>query len=83
MRATAANVHDITEAHNLLHGGETMVWCDAGYQGMHKRAENLEREVDWQVAMRPGKRRTLEIGSPEYLTEKEKAAVRALVEHPS
>ena len=82
MRATAANVHDITEAHNLLHGGETMVWCDAGYQGVHKRAENLEREVDWQVAMRPGKRRTLEIGSPEYLTEKEKASVRALVEHP-
>ena len=46
MRATAANVHDITEAHNLLHDGETMVWCDAGYQGVHKRAENLEREVD-------------------------------------
>ena len=31
MSATAANVHDITEAHNLLHGGETMVWYDAGY----------------------------------------------------
>ena len=41
MRATAANVHDVTKAHNLLHGGETMVWCDAGYQGVHKRAENL------------------------------------------
>ena len=26
MSTTAANVHDITEAHNLLHGGETMVW---------------------------------------------------------
>ena len=57
MSTTAANVHDITEAHNLLHGGETMVWCDAGYQGVHKRTENLGREVDWQVAMRPGKRR--------------------------
>ena len=82
MRATAANVHDITEAHNLLHGGETKVWCDAGYQGVHKRAENLTREVDWQVAMRPGKRRTLETGSLEYLREKEKAPVRARVEHP-
>ena len=30
---TAANAHDVTEAHNLLHGGETVVWCDAEYQG--------------------------------------------------
>ena len=33
MSTTAANAHDITEAHNLLHGGETVVWGDAGYQG--------------------------------------------------
>ena len=33
MSTTAANAHDVTEAHNLLHGGETRVWCDAGYQG--------------------------------------------------
>ena len=41
LSATAANVHDVTEAHGLLHGGETQVWCDAGYQGVHKREENL------------------------------------------
>ena len=35
MSTTAANAHDVTEAHNLLHGGETRVWCDAGYQGVH------------------------------------------------
>ena len=75
MSATAANVHEITEAHNLLHGEERVVWCDAGYQGVHKRAENLGRQVDWQIAMGPGKRRTLETGSPEYLAEKEKASV--------
>ena len=63
MSATAANVHDVTEAHNLLHGGETMVWCDAGYQGVHKRAENLGCQVDWRVAMRPGRRRKLELES--------------------
>ena len=82
MSATAANVHDVSEAHNLLHGGETMVWCDAGYQGVHKRAENLGLEVDWQVAMRPGNRRKLEPGSEEAVAEKEKASVRAKVEHP-
>ena len=84
MSTTAANAHpDVTEAHNLLQRGrEKVVWCDAGYQGVHKRAENLGREVDWQVAMRPGKRRKLEPGSDEAVAEKEKASVRAKVEHP-
>ena len=82
MSATAANVHDVTEAHNLLHGGETMVWCDAGYQGVHKREENRGLKVDWQVAMRPGRRRKLELKSDEALAEKAKASVRAKVEHP-
>ena len=79
---TAANAHDITEAHNLLHGGETVVWGDAGYQGIHKREETQGLEVEWQVAMRPGKRRELEPGSEEALAEKAKASVRAKVEHP-
>ncbi len=82
LTTTAANAHDVTEAHRLLHGGETQVWCDAGYQGVHKRDENLEREVEWQVAMRPGKRRKLDPESPEALAEKSKASVRAKVEHP-
>ena len=82
LSTTAANAHDVTEAHNLLHGGETQVWCDAGYQGVHKRDENLGREVEWQVAMRPGKRRKLDPGSKEALTERCKASVRAKVEHP-
>ena len=30
MSATSANVHDVTEAHRLLHGGEKRVWGDAG-----------------------------------------------------
>ena len=82
MSTTAANAHDITEAHNLLHGGETVVWGDAGYQGIHKREETQGLEVEWQVAMRPGKRRKLEPGSEEVLAEQAKASVRAKVEHP-
>ena len=42
---TAANVHDVTEAHRLLHGGEKAVWVDAGYQGVGKRRE-LDPESD-------------------------------------
>ena len=82
MSATAANVHDVTETHNLLHGGETVVWGDAGYQGVGKRAENLGLGVEWRVAMRPGNRRELEPGSRGALAEKVKASVRAKVEHP-
>ena len=42
---TAANVSDVTEAHRLLHGGETAVWGDAGYQGAAKRPEHAGLEV--------------------------------------
>ena len=63
MTTTPANVHDVTEAHRLLHGRELQVWGDAGYMGVQKREENLELAVDWQVAMRPGQRRKLEPGS--------------------
>ena len=79
---TPANVNDVTEAHRLLHGGEKRVWGDAGYQGVDRRAENRELEVEWHVAMRPGQRRKLEPGSEEALAEKRKASVRAKVEHP-
>ena len=82
MSATGANVHDVTEAHKLLHGGETVVWGDAEYQGVHKREENLGMGVEWRVAMRPGRWRKLEPESEEALAEKVKASVRAKVEHP-
>jgi IS5 family transposase len=38
---TAANVHDVTQAQSLLHGEETDVFGDAGYQDVEKREENL------------------------------------------
>ena len=82
MSATAANVHDVTGTHKLLHGGETVVWGDAGYQGVGKREENQELTVQWQVTLRPGKRRKLDPESAEVQVEKEKASVRAKVEHP-
>ena len=82
MSATAASVHDVTDAHKLIHGGETVVWGDAGYQGVGKREENLGLDVEWRVAMRPWSRRKLKPGSEEALPEKVKASVRAKVEHP-
>ena len=82
MSTTSANVHDVTEAHRLLHGGENRVWGDAGYRGVAKREENMGLEVEWRVAMRPGQRRQLEPRSEEAEEERLKASIRAKVEHP-
>ena len=80
---TAANVNDVTQGHALLHGEETVVFADAGYQGAHKRPEATG--VAWQVAMRPGKRRQQK-NTPWGVfieqAEKIKASIRAKVEHP-
>ena len=59
---TAANVNDVTQGYGLLHGQESVVFADAGYQGAAKREEATG--VPWQVAMRPGKRRALDKHSP-------------------
>ena len=80
--ATPANVHDITETARLLQGDEDCVWADAGYQGVAKRPEHRDRDVDWQIAMRPGNRRQLNPRSVAGRAEKAKASVRAKVEHP-
>ena len=82
LHTTAANVSDVTEAHRLLHGGESAVWGDAGYQGVEKRPEHAGSEVRWQVAMRPGLRRLLLPGGAEARAERRKASVRAKAEHP-
>lgn len=37
LSTTAANVHDITETENLLHGEEAFISADSGYRGTQKR----------------------------------------------
>jgi len=85
VRGTSGNVHDITEGNSLLHGGETVAFGDAGYQGIDKRPD-AKAGVKWHVAMRPGKRRALnkENAADALIdkAEKMKAGIRAKVEHP-
>ena len=85
VRGTSGNVNDVVEANSLLHGHETNVFADAGYQGAHKRPDAKE-DVTWHVAMRPGKRKLLDKADPiDALTdqvERIKASIRAKVEHP-
>ena len=57
---TPANVNDVTQAAGLLHGQESDAWGDAGYQGVAKRDELRDTPTRWHVAMRPGKRCSLD-----------------------
>ena len=81
IETTAANVHDLNAADQLLHGEEQRVWGDAGYTGIHKRDAFKDRDVDWRIALRPGTRSNLADQLQEML-EGIKASVRAKVEHP-
>ena len=78
---TAANVNDVTQGHALLHGEETIVFADAGYQGTSKRPGATG--VEWHVAMLPGKRKLQKHTRWGALTpqaEKLKASIRPKVE---
>ena len=79
---TAANVADVTQVPQILHGGETRVWGDAGYQGVEQRPEHRGRAMDWQVALRAGRRRQLAPGRAAARMERRQAAMRAKVAHP-
>ena len=86
VRGTSGNVADVTEANSLLHGQETDVFWDVGYQGAHKRPD-AKKDVTWHVAMRPGERRQLDIDNKPIdalieKVEKIKASIRAKVKHP-
>ncbi len=87
--ATAANVSDISEAHNLIREDDAVVYGDSGYLGLEKRKEvkgdeNLN-QVDCRICRRPSQSRI----TPKYegenwdkTIERQKSSVRCKVEHP-
>ncbi len=82
--ATAANVHDLDEAPNLVRADDEAVYADHGYQGAAKRPgiaghEYLSR-VEWRIAARKGALKTMH--AHDRAVESRQAAVRAKVEHP-
>ncbi|MDA7888895.1 IS5 family transposase [Akkermansiaceae bacterium] len=87
--STAANVSDISQTADLLHGSETQVHADAGYVGVQKREEIKTEDptgrIDWQIARRRSPIKKMEDGPEKdgiLAVEKAKASVRAFVEHP-
>lgn len=83
---TAANVADVTQVDQLLHGEETHVCGDAGYTGVEKRPEHGGREMIWSISARPSSRRKhgekSVIGRALRKIEYAKSQTRAKVEHP-
>jgi len=81
---TAANIHDLDEAVNLVRADDEVVYADAGYQGAQKRPEIGDDEhlakVEWRVAARKGVLKTMT--EHDRALESRKASVRAKVEHP-
>ena len=81
---TAANVADVTQVGQLLHGREKAVFGDAGYTGAEKHAPT-KRGRRWWIA---AKRSTIKAIADEKLRgvieelEHAKASIRAAVEHP-
>lgn len=86
--ATAANAHDITEAHNLIRDDDEVVYGDAGYLGIEKRDEITsdpnKSEIEFCINRRPGKIRAMPEGFArefEKHLERRKSSVRSKVEY--
>ena len=82
--ATAANVHDLDQAANLVRTDDEVVYADAGYQGAPRRPEIADDEqlskIEFRVAARKATVKTMP--AHDRALESRKASVRAKVEHP-
>ena len=82
--ATVANVPDVVEIPNLLHGKEISVYGDTGYISADKQGPK-KRGRDWFIAAKRGKIKATEDDALRGLLEQIehlKASVRARVEPP-
>ena len=83
---TAANRHDVTEAHNLLRDDDRFCYADSGYTGVAKREEVASdgrlSQVEWIVAEKPSRIKGKRGLAAEHAIETRKASVRSKVEHP-
>lgn len=88
MTVTAANVHDITQATELIREDDEVVYGDSGYLGIQKRPEVIQNEhlseIDYRINRRPKKLPKVSDNAIDWerLIEHRKSSVRCKVEHP-
>ena len=88
VKATAANVHDVSETSKLLTGEEAVVYGDSGYLGAGKREDAIVRnksghKIKYKINRRPSQVKKLS-KSGRYAAKKAehaKSSIRAKVEH--
>jgi len=83
---TAANVHDVTQAHALIRDDDEVGYGDSGYLGVEKRSEIRDDEhlskVDFRINKRPSSIKATGIGKVfEKYLERRKSSTRSKVEH--
>ena len=88
VKATAANVHDVTMTPELLHGEEETVHGDSGYLGAEKRDDAIvkntaKKKIRYKINRRPSQSKNKSNRSRAQIKrrEREKSSVRAKVEH--
>ena len=86
VEVTAANVHDVAKAADLVRDDDEFCYGDSGYLGIEKREEVTTDEhlsaMEWKIAKRPSQVKETREGSLEKELETRKASVRSKVEHP-
>lgn len=88
LKATAANIHDVTMMAELVTGEEDTVHGDSGYLGAEKREGAVLRnrkgkKIRYKINRRPSQAKNLSTRSKAQVKrrEREKSSVRAKVEH--
>jgi IS5 family transposase len=86
--ATAANVHDITEAYKLLREDDKFMSGDSGYLGIEKREEIVsdkkKSKIEYRISQRPSKINKIPEGYArafEKSQERRKSSISSKVEH--
>ena len=85
--ATSANVHDITETHNLLREDDEVVYGDSGYLGVQKRPEiagsDHFKDIDFRITRRPSSPPKVSDNTIDWerYIDNRKSSVRSKVEH--
>ena len=88
VKATSANVHDVSMTPELLHGEEETVNGDSGYLGADKRPDaivrnNKGKKIRYQINRRPSQIKKLSRSGQYKANKREhaKSSVRCKVEH--
>lgn len=88
VKATSANVHDVTMTSELLTGEENEVYGDSGYTGAEKREDAIirnknGRKIKYKINRKPSQIKKLSASGQcaAKRSEHKKSSVRAKVEH--